>query len=257
MPEILFIEGVSGVGKSTMVRDLSEHLRRRGHTVRAYVEFDYTNPIDFYCTAHLSHAQFRDLRTAFPAEEAALQKNAVETDEAVLVRYSDEDTPLFGKALMARLREREFCYHPTHLVPPAQYTATYRAVWKKFVSRLDPSVDFYLFDGSLLHHPINDMMRNYHATDEQVAEHVSVLLNTLHDVPRRVFYLYSDHLAAQLTRAHTDRKQNAPSAEEIAFWQERYAKDRHVLQTRLPHARSFNISDNGWDSARNAILSVL
>ena len=54
MTELIFIEGVSGIGKSTMVRMLTEELRAEGYRVQPYVEFDFTNPIDFYCTAYLT-----------------------------------------------------------------------------------------------------------------------------------------------------------------------------------------------------------
>lgn len=42
MLELVFVEGVSGVGKSTMVHMLSDELKAQGYTVKEYVEFDYT-----------------------------------------------------------------------------------------------------------------------------------------------------------------------------------------------------------------------
>jgi deoxyadenosine/deoxycytidine kinase len=49
--ELVFIEGVLGVGKSTMVHMLTDELKSLGYAVKEYLEFDYTNPVDFYCTA--------------------------------------------------------------------------------------------------------------------------------------------------------------------------------------------------------------
>ena len=54
MTELIFLEGVSGIGKSTMARMLADELTAAGCRVRAYLEFDFTNPIDFYCTAYLT-----------------------------------------------------------------------------------------------------------------------------------------------------------------------------------------------------------
>jgi Predicted nucleotide kinase len=42
MPQILFIEGVSGVGKSTLVSKLTDRLRGQGYSVQSWVEFDFS-----------------------------------------------------------------------------------------------------------------------------------------------------------------------------------------------------------------------
>ncbi len=257
MSQILFIEGVSGVGKSTMVKSLSERLTAGGDSVRAYVEFDYTNPIDFYCTAYVPHDTYEALCADYPLEAPALHDHAIPTTPAVLVRYFNEDTPLFSAPLLAELRKMELCYHPTRPVSLDEYTAVYRDVWERFAAKIDPAVDHYLFDGSLLHHPINDMMRNYHVSPEQALSHVQTLLSALKTTPQQVVYLYSDDLAAQLRRAHTDRNQPPPDEEYVAFWNERYEKDRYVLENALPEARIYNISENRWDVVMDDILSQL
>ena len=51
MTELIFIEGVSGVGKSTMVSKIAKDLEEQGYKIKAYLEFDFANPIDFYSTA--------------------------------------------------------------------------------------------------------------------------------------------------------------------------------------------------------------
>jgi len=66
------------------------------------------------------------------------------------------------------LMKKEFCYNPVDLVPLNEYTNAYKEVWSNFASALDDKFDFIIFDGSLLHHPINDMMRNYNITGEQL-----------------------------------------------------------------------------------------
>ena len=41
MTKLIFLEGVSGVGKSIMAKKLCEDLRSVGKTAKTYVEFDY------------------------------------------------------------------------------------------------------------------------------------------------------------------------------------------------------------------------
>ena len=257
MMELVFIEGVSGVGKSTMVRMLAEELRARGYTIRAYPEFDYTNPIDFYCTACMPDGEYASLFRQYPAEADAIRANTIPAGNMRLVRYFDEDTPLFSEPLLQKMRQWEFCWHPPRPVPLAEYTAIYREVWRNFAASADSSFDFILFDGSLLHHPINDMMRNYGITGEQAVLHVQTLLDALGEIPRRIFYLQTKNIGAQLCRAHHDRGQKPPTEGEIAFWEARYRNDMTVLAAVRETLARFDVSDEGWNAAQERILRLL
>ncbi len=257
MPEIVFIEGVSGVGKSTMVRALANALCAKGCKVKSYVEFDFTNPIDFYCTAYLRQEEYAALCARYATEAKQLERYSVPAGKAVLVRYYDEDTPLFGGALLKELARAEFCYHPAQLVPLPEYRRAYEAVWQDFAKSLDPGVQFYLFDGSLMHHPLNDMMRNNRAQADEMGAHVKALLGALQPLHWRVYYLYVDDLSAQLASAHKNRGQEPPTREELAFWQKRRENDQLVLDAQIKDYEAYDVFQIGWDEVTQRILSSL
>ena len=62
---LIFIEGVSGVGKSTITQKICDKLSERGFSVNRWLEFDFPNPIDFYCTAYLKQDDYSDLGLGF------------------------------------------------------------------------------------------------------------------------------------------------------------------------------------------------
>ena len=251
MPQILFIEGVSGVGKSTLVSRLTERLRGQGYSVQSWVEFDFTNPIDFYCTAVVSSEEYEDLCSRYPDSVEALRRYTVAADDIKLVRYYNEDTPLFDQPLLSELWDREFCYEPKNPVPLSDYTGVYQAVWRQYFSTPGQETDYLIFDGSLLHHPINDMMK------EQIFCHIRQLLGAMGHVERTIYYLRTDDIAAQLARAHADRGQNPPSAEYVDFWRQRYENNQFVLQSVDEEYKIFDVSNNGWNEALEMILSDL
>ena len=258
MPQILFIEGVSGVGKSTLVSRLTQWLSGQGYSVKSWVEFDFTNPIDFYCTAVVSSGEYEDLCSRYPASVETLRRYTVAADDDIkLVRYYNEDTPLFEQPLLSELWDREFCYEPKNPVPLSDYTGVYQAVWRQYFSTPGQETDYLIFDGSLLHHPINDMMRNYHADKEQILCHIRQLLGTLGSQERTIYYLRTDDIAAQLARAHTDRRQNPTSAKEVEFWRQRYENDQFVLQSIDEKNKILDVSHNGWNNALEIILADL
>ena len=253
MAKIVFIEGISGAGKSTLLRASAEKLCGAGRAVRAFVEFDYANPIDFYCTAYLSRKGYADLLARYPREGDVLARNAHRAGEAVLVRYYDKDTPLFPEPLLGELAEKEFCYHPRHLVSFDAYSAAYRAIWESFTAKMKDAV--YLFDGSLLHHPLNDMLRNYDVAPGRAAAHIHTLLEML-QCEWHVFYLRVDDIAGQLARAHRDRGQEPPSPPEIAFWTRRREFDRYVLNEAVRVWEEWDIA-RGWDGSVERVASLV
>lgn len=257
MPELIFLEGVSGVGKSTMTRALAEELRHRGCSVLKYEEGDADNPIDFFQTAFLTAKEYTQLCARHSAESASLQKRAVFAGDARLIRYARGSVPLFREPLLSELAEREFCYRPRRLVPLEVYSSTYAHVWNDFARALPTSVDFILFDGSLLHHPLNDMMKNYHVSQKQALTHIVALLEALGSVRRSIVYLTADNPEEQLKAARNARGQRAPSNEEIAFWNARFQMDQFILNQISENIRTLNISGNGWERQRSRILREL
>ncbi len=253
MAKLIFLEGVSGVGKSTMARSLCEDLQSKALSAKAYIEFDYTNPIDFYCVAYYPTEEYKMLLAENPENEIAIRSNTINAGTARLIHYFNEDTPLFEEPLLSEFMEREFCYNPRHPVLFEDYSEAYVVVWKNFAENIADD-EIIIFDGSLLHHPLNDMIRNYDASKESAQTHIQKLLTSLDDVDYAVYYLQTEDITKQLTTAHLNRGQQPPSETEISFWQKRFDYDMFMLKT-IPH-RSFDI-DNQWELVEQKILETI
>ena len=224
MAKLIFLEGISGVGKFTMARSLCDVLQSKGLSAKTYVEFDYTNPIDFYCVAYYTSEEYEMFCAENPENEIAIRSNTIDAGKARLIHYFSEDTPLFKDPLLSEFMKREFCYNPRNPVSFEDYSETYVAVWKNFAANLADN-ESIIFDGSLLHHPLNDMIRNYDTSKESAHSHIQKLLNSLGDINYTVYYLQTGDIAKQLTTAHLNRGQQPPSGAEISFWQKRFEYD--------------------------------
>jgi len=189
---IVFIEGVSGVGKTTTTALLAEKLQSMGYNVNCYLEGADNNPLDPY-------------KGTYPPKIAI-----------------------------------------------ADFFETYLQCWQGFIGTKFER-DFMIVDGTLLHHQINDLIREYCASDEVIANYLVNLLSIIQRLNPVVFYLSSDSVGQQLTQARKSREQSEPTGEQIRFWENRKRIDLFVLE-RLPIESQVLDVSNGWDSITKIIM---
>jgi thymidylate kinase len=190
----VFVEGVSGVGKTTLARNLCKRLTETGHTAKVYLEGDGDNPIDFPWTKYL----------------------------------------------------------PEH-VTQAEYSLIYKKAWEEF-ARKDTNGGYIIFDGSLMHHPINDMMRNFDAPVEQICAHVNALAQTAAAHRPLVIYLSSGNVAARLAKACQARNQTPRTPQQAQFWEERKQRDTTVLAQLPIPCEVFDVSQENWGALFDEIV---
>lgn len=251
---LIFVEGVSGVGKSTLTQKLCDKLKKRGYAAASYLEGDFTNPIDLYCTAFFKQEEQDDLLAEYGAYAEAIKSNTIIAGDVRLVRYYNKETPLFPEPLLIELRKHEFCWKPVNPVPISAYTRVYKMVWERFTDQADTRLDYLLFDGSLLYHPINDMMQNYNASCDQITDHINSLIDVVNPLDPMVVYLSADPVSERLRKARVCRHEALPPAEQIGFWEARQQMDLSVMhQLPIPCDR-YDISRENWDDMLDVVM---
>ena len=195
MNKIIFIEGISGVGKTTTTTHLSKKLQNEGYKVACYLEGDSNNPLD-------------------PFDGAYPRK-----------------------------------------MPIVDYFETYKQYWRIFMENEIDS-DFMIVDGTLLHHQINDLIREYSASDIVIADYLSNLLTIIQPLNPILFYFSSDNVGKRLIQARISRKQSTPTIDKIKFWENRVRVDLFVLEKLPIKTYMINIV-NGWDSIPKTITEYI
>ena len=193
---IYFIEGISGVGKTTTTTLLQEKLHNSGHDAYCYLEGAPDNPLD----------------------------------------------PFGGT------------YPPA--MPLSSFSETYLKCWRNFAGEHIKQDFLLILDGTLFHHQINDMLREYNAPDDVIINHLSALLHVIQQFNPVVFYLSTDDVGQRLHQARASRNQSVPTEEGIAFWENRKRVDLHALAA-LPVKSHIFAVDNGWDMPLETMVSIL
>ena len=103
MRKIIFVEGVSGVGKSTMAVKLCDAIIGHGFRAAFHLEGDADNPVDLFNCAYLSKAGFLQLLQDYLSDTDALMNNSISETDYVLVRYGDRNMTYFNSPLFDAL----------------------------------------------------------------------------------------------------------------------------------------------------------
>ena len=195
MKQIIFFEGVSGVGKTTMTTHLYNKLHNMRYDVSYFLEGAVDNPLD-----------------------------------------------PFGGTYPPKISINKF-------------KESYYQYWRKFSdSNFDNKI--MITDGTLLHHPINDLIREYKATDDEIVNFIYKLISLIHNANPIIFYLSASNVKERLFQARKSRNQIETTDDRVAFWENRKRVDLKVLKSLLVESHILSI-DNGWDSTCKKIIDII
>lgn len=256
MKNIIFIEGVSGVGKSTTVHRLNEKLCSLGYTVRYHIEGDSDSPLDLCWIAYLTIAEYENLLLSYPMFAPEFSKNIIFQGDYILLRYQVGRTRIYSQEINNELHHRELCYNPTNVEPLSKFTEVFFNLWKRF-GESDNNFDFEIFDASLVSHMTNDLIRNYNASEDEIARHLNALLRNIEHFNPIIFYLSTDNVLERLIKARKSHGQIPLTDKQIKFWEKRKNIDLSVLPRLSIKPHIIDISKENWDFAINDIVSKL
>lgn len=87
MKNIIFIEGVSGVGKTTTVTLLAKKLQDIGYSVSYHLEGEPDSPLDLCWVAYMSKSEYEILLNTYTNFAKELSKNITSIGDGILLQY--------------------------------------------------------------------------------------------------------------------------------------------------------------------------
>ena len=257
MKKIVFIEGVSGVGKTTAVKILERQLRHRDYKVKAHFEGDADSPLDLCWTAYLTPMEYQEMLSHNPDWKIQFNNNTIYRGDYFLVRYRVDRIPLYTDEIDQYLHSKEFCFNPKNVLPLSVFTAVFCDLWTDYKNVCAEDLDYELFDASLVSHMTNDLVRNYNASQPELVGHLNALLEIIKGFEPMVFYLYSDDVSRRVAEARNSRGQTPLTETQVQFWEMRMRLDMQVLPDIQAEVHYVDISQKNWNEALADIIEKL
>lgn len=257
MKHIIFIEGISGVGKSTMTTLMGKELTKLGYKTTCYLEGDSKNPLDLFWVTYLTRNEYESVLLSYPEFSNELSKNSIMESDYVLVRYQTRRLKFYSHKLYEYLKAHEFCYRPQTPISFTKYKEVFSILWKRFSEGWEEEQEYYIFDGSLMHHQINDMIRNYNVSENEIIKHLTALLGILQPSNTVVFYLSSHNVEERMMGVGKIRGKPHTADEQIRFWENRKRLDLLACDSVLAETHILDVTDGNWNDILDVMLSYV
>ena len=213
MKKIYFIEGIPGIGKTTLSLTVENSLLQKAKKVKRYEEHSCENPLDMTRKAFLSQTEYK----LFVEKCVALAKGSKYSSNDIIAeieaRTSFESEhaiisylqPYFeNEAIIQELRQlyrREIC---NGHISEKEYMDVILSMFFKFSK--DAQDDwFYIFDGALLQNILLDMIGFYNVSSEALKVFYNKLLSILAAFEIVILYLYDKNVETILNETNSAR----------------------------------------------------
>lgn len=185
----IFIEGIQGAGKTTLVNEISK-LNPKLHVCR---EGDY-NPIDLAWCALMSEKEYEQIIEKYNDLEEEIQKNTVREKEDYIVTYTKihADIPGFYKVLE---NYEVYCGRKT-------WPKLKEIILERFRGFTQTG---YLFECAFFQNIVEDLILFHMLSDEEIVDFYRELFRVAGAQEFLLFYLHTDGLEESINIIKSER----------------------------------------------------
>lgn len=214
MKKIYFIEGIPGIGKSTLSLSVESSLLRKTKKVKRYEEHSYENPLDVTRKAILLHLEYKQLiekcvalakgsKYSYNDVVAEIESKTFFDDEYAIVSYLQ---PYFKNEAISqelhKLYSKEIC---NGCVSEKEYKDLIFSMFYKFSENAQDDW-IYIFDGAFLQNILLDMTGYYKVSLEGLTIFYNNLLSVLSSFEIVIMCLYEKNIETILNRTNSARE---------------------------------------------------
>ncbi len=206
---LVFIEGIIGSGKTTLMAQLKNDLYYKKYKVYCFQEHKVDNPLDITRKAFITKAQYQDLISSFNSVndgkfshviEEELLKNTILYEGKYVVAYSQIHTAdIHIRRIIDDLQQYEYCYGK---IDCQHYESCLLSIYRNL--RLQEGY-INIFEGALLQNPLYDLITYYQYDVQHLVDFVQRLIDTLSSNKIIIKYITSNDVSSTITRAAQHR----------------------------------------------------
>jgi len=171
--QLVLVEGIPGVGKTTMAKKIKEYLDKQNVQSKLYLEGDFNHPADYECVAYFDKEQYDHLIKKFKIEEERIKDFIDIKDTDYFINYGMirknkiyNDNKPFLKALMS---------NDVYSLPIQKFIQVTKDKWKRFVKTSENESCVYILECCFMQNPLTTMLAYHNQSEYLINEHIKNL----------------------------------------------------------------------------------
>ena len=189
----IFIEGIQGSGKSTLVQRLAQELQE----LRVCHEGDYS-PVELAWCTWMTGEEYQQILNRYELLREEIIKNTVQEDAHYIVTYTRIITDFTG---FHNDLENYEIYNGRKSVEELQEIVLSR--YEKFKN--DNTESNYLFECSFFQNIVEDLILFHKLSDDEIVEFYKKLYEKVDKESFKMVYIYSDDIAENIRKIKEER----------------------------------------------------
>ena len=211
-PQIVFIEGIHGAGKSTLAKKIASEIKSDNPFANIYLRSSTPNPIDFCRLTFFSPNEY-DCFLSMLSKELNEPKNGIKFALIPFVSYEQGKFVVNWFDFISKYKENCPCsisFALSHEYCDGKATASqYRSVllsrWSNFARNIDQS-GIYIFEGALFQHPLAELIGYYMEDECSIICLIAELVECIKSIEKKLFYISVRDPYTVLSNAAENRK---------------------------------------------------
>ncbi len=210
-PQIVFVEGIHGAGKSTLAKSIAVKLKRDNPNIKVYLRSESPNPIDLCRLACFSQSEY-DYFVALISKELDKPKELINSNLFPYIVHENKNVFVNWYDYLSQFHmgtpisisfalEHELCDGKAGI---KRYKDVTLDRWINFSKNIDTD-GVYIFEGVLFQHPLAEMMGYYMVDDEKIISFIKELITCIKRIEMKLFYILVTDVEKILLNAALER----------------------------------------------------
>jgi len=184
---LILVEGIPGVGKTTIAKHIKNHLDEKNIKSKLYLEGNLEHPADYESVACLDEKVFKDLINKYDINEEIISEYITRENTDYFINYGMilknkiyNDNKPFLKALMS---------NDVYSLPIQKYIRVTKDKWKRFVKTSENESCVYILECCFMQNPLTTMLAYHNQSEDVIKNHINNLSRIIDPLNPLIIFL--------------------------------------------------------------------
>lgn len=256
--KLILVEGLCGMGKSTLAELLHRNIENQGVPSSFYDEGAYGHPASLNWHAFFRNDEYKELLDRYPNLNNEISVRTIQDGENRLIPYRGVKEFTELNTLYSELEAHELCWTDSPRASLSEFTYLIQRQWARFAQQVITSEKVYVLEAVFFQHQIHDLLRNYQAADRQIKEHIHGIADQIAVLNPVLIYLTQPNVREQQTWISSIRsKPQLATEQNIMFMENRSRIELELLSTLSFPTYTIENENLDWEDVFNKMVSAI